>query len=94
MTQITGCIIRVFTGDKNVCNALAHEFGKEYTVEVIGPTYGSMGLFCFRMERMGNLDLEGWMHSFAGDLEDMRTDGMLPNFGNSLRVNFELIVKG
>jgi hypothetical protein len=93
MSDITGCIIRVKHNDEGVCRALADEFGGEYDVSVMevthasGPVIGHM----FRMERMGNLDLEGWLSSFASDLEDMRTDGVLPNFGDSLTVNIELV---
>jgi hypothetical protein len=93
MKRVTGCIIRVKHNDKAVCDALAKEFNDYYEVQVIEITHTRSPIvgYMFWMEQRGNLDLEGWLHNFAGDLEDMRTYGVLPNFGNSLDIHIELV---
>lgn len=91
MRTISGCIIRM-RHDREVCEALAEVFGEDYDTEVIDPISEASGLHAtFRMERMGNLDLTGWLHSFAGDLDDLRIDGSLPALGDNIRVSIELV---
>jgi hypothetical protein len=94
--KITGCIIRVTNLKEDVARALDAEFSGDCNCEVAPELSSSVTdkRHMFRMERMGNLDLEGWMHSFASDLEDMRSDGVMPNLGDSLRVSFELVYGG
>lgn len=92
MNDVKGCIVRLSHADKTVCKELEEAFKDDHrTAKVLEPTYNSRGLFTFYVEMMGNLDLEGWMSAFATELEEMRSEGILPAFGSSISLNFELV---
>lgn len=94
---ITGCIVRIFHDNKDALNALAHEFAANgydevEITEIFNPAVASViSPFCLRHKRNGNLDLDAWLRVVAGELEDIRIDGEMPNLGDTLHVAVELV---
>jgi hypothetical protein len=88
--RITGAVIRVYSDNLRSMQEIVDEFALDYETELIS-TDNALGEWCAQIIKKGNLDLEGWLHSFSADLEDMRADGMLPPFDDKLVVSVKLI---
>lgn len=94
---ITGCIVRIFHDNKTALDALAHEFAANgydevEITEIFNPAVASViSPFCLRHARTGNLDLDDWLRIVAGELGDIKVDGMMPNWGDTLHISVELI---
>jgi hypothetical protein len=87
----TGCIVRIYHGNKVALAELADVFKEDgcEEVEVIAsPGYDAS--FCLIHKRKGNLDLETWLQQIAGDLADIRLEGMMPNLGDTITISVEL----
>lgn len=94
--RASGAIIYVYHDNERVLQHLARELEDMgfNNIEAFKGRKQDQKQYFMCHVRSGNLDLEGWLHAFSGDLEDMRTDGMIPDLGDSLVVSIELLYGG
>lgn len=86
--RVTGCIVRIWHQNDNVLSDLGSRFIPDHHNVRIERQHGHPTMLYH--ERLGNLDVAGWLSSVARDLEELEADDF--GFGTSLRVGIELVM--